>query len=264
MKQYLLAGLVCLGVWGGTAWGDEKGALMREIVAKHGEAVVSVRMAIKETMSMAEYGSEVSEYTQEIPATVILPGGLMVTSLMQLDPSAMMDSFYFDDEDGFDAKTEVTALHVLRGSAEVAAEIVLRDADLDLAFLRPVEKPEAPWAHVDLAADGDVEAFDPIYLLARMGKVVKRLPTVQDTRIAGIIEKPRKLYVIGNYMGSGTPAFSAPGACLGINVTRSLKIQANTGMGFTSGFESNMASIVVPGPDILELLEQVPPYEGKN
>ncbi len=242
---------------------DGKAEIMRGIVAEHGEAVVTVKMAIKETMSMAEYGSEVSEYTQEIHATVISSEGLMVTSLMQLDPGSLMESMFFDeagDDEGFETKTEVTALKVLRDKEEIDAEIVLRDSDLDLAFLRPVKKPEAMWAHVDLTAAPTVALFDPVYLLGRMGQVANRLPTVGEMRIQGIVEKPRAHYIVGEYPGMGMPIFTESGVCLGINLTRMLKISGNSGMGYTSGYTSNMACVVLPGADVVELLEQVPAY----
>lgn len=190
----------------------------------------------------------------------------MVTSFMQLDPGAMMETLYFDGEDGdegFETKTEVTSLRVLRGTDEVESEIVLRDRDLDLAFMRPVKKPGSPWPFVELNGAATVEAFDPIYVLGRMGRVANRLTTVVELRIQGIIEKPRTTFFLGEYPGQGMPVFTESGACLGINVTRTLKMPSSSGMGYTSGYQSNMASIVVPGPDILELVEQVPPYESE-
>ena len=244
---------------------DETAATMRQVVAQHGDSVVTVKMAIKETMSMEGFGSEQSEYTQEINATVISPEGLMVTSLMRVDPATMMAALFPGDEDeGFETKTEITAIRVLFGDKEVESEVVLRDRDLDLAFLRPLKKPEAPWKYSDLATSTTPATFDPIFVLSRMGQVVNRLVTANDVRIYALIEKPRKLYIIGEYPAGGTPVYTAPGACLGINVTRTLGVASNTGMGFTSGFDSNMASIVVPGADILELIDQVPPYKKKK
>jgi len=257
---------VCVGVaLAGAAWGGEKAEVMRGLVESHGEAVVTVKLAIKETMSIPEYGSEVSEYTQDIQATVISPEGLMVTSLMQLDPGAMMQNLFLDaagEDLGFETKTEVTSLRVLRGQQEVESEIVLRDTDLDLAFVRPLKKPEDAWPHVDLSASPEVRAFDPLYVLGRLGLVANRLTSVSEMRLLGIIEKPRRTFIIGDYTGRGMPVYTEAGACLGINVTRVLKMASNSGMGYTSGFESNMASIVIPGQDVLELVAQVPAYAG--
>ena len=257
---------VCLGLLmalGAMAGADEKAATMRQLVADHGEAVVTVKMAIKETMSMAEYGSEVSEYTQEIPATVISAEGLMVTSLLQLDPGAMMANMFFEesgDEEGFETKTEVTSLRVLKGQDEVESEVVLRDTDLDLAFMRPVKKPESAWPHVDLTAPPTVQVFDVVFVLGRMGRVANRIATVGETRVQGIIEKPRLTYILGEYPGQGMPVYTESDACMGINVTRFLKVSSGSGAGYSSGYQSNMASIVVPGPDIVELVAQVPAY----
>jgi hypothetical protein len=240
-----------------TVAADEEAQIMRRIVADHGKAVVTVKMTIKETMTMAEYGTEESEYTQEIIATVISKDGLMVTSLLELDPARMMNAYFSDEEeDGFETKTEVTALRVFQDEKEIDAEIVLRDTDLDLAFLRPVKKPEADWVHVDLSADVTVQTFEKIYFLDRMGKVAQRLPDAYPYRISAVVEKPRKLYILGEFTGSGNPVFTKSSICLGINVTRTLNVAESSNMDF------DMASIVIPGPDIMEITEQVPPYKA--
>ena len=49
-------------------------------------AVVQVKLTVKQSYTMPEYGTDVSEFTQEVTATVISPEGLMVTSLMHTDP----------------------------------------------------------------------------------------------------------------------------------------------------------------------------------
>ncbi|MCF6286841.1 MAG: serine protease [Candidatus Hydrogenedentes bacterium] len=240
-----------------TVAADEDAQIMRRIVAAHGNAVVTVKMTIKQTMTMAEYGTEESEYTQEIIASVISKDGLMVTSLLELDPSKMMNAYFSDEEeDGFETKTDVTALRVLQDGKEIDAEIVLRDTDLDLAFLRPVKKPEADWTHVDLSADVAVQTFEKIYILYRMGKVAQRLPDAYPYRISAVVEKPRKLYILGESTGAGNPIFTKSGACLGINVTRTLNVSESGDMDF------DVASIVIPGPDIMKITEQVPPYKS--
>ena len=260
MRIGIIAGLIGVLCAAG-AGADELAAAMRGIVAKNEPAVVQIKMTVKETYSMPEYGTEESEYTDEITATVISPEGLMVTSLMHTDPMSMMED-YMDGEDGYSGKSEVTALKVLRGQSEIDAEIVLRDRDLDLAFLRPLKKPEAPVAFVDLSAAVKAEAFDQVVTLSRMGKVVQRMATANEMRIAAVQERPRLNYILGTYMGEGTPVFLPSGECLGVNVNRMLRSSGQNGMGMSEeDYDMNMASVVVPGTEILEIAKQVPAYK---
>ncbi|MBX3175882.1 MAG: trypsin-like peptidase domain-containing protein [Candidatus Hydrogenedentes bacterium] len=253
----LVAAAVLLPGWAGA---DPVAEAMRAIVAKNGAAVVQVKLTVKQSYTMPEYGTDVSEFTQEVTATVISPEGLMVTSLMHTDPSSWMDDM-FAGEDGYSSKTEITGLKALHGEQEVDAEIVLRDRDLDLAFLRPVTKPDAPQAYVDLSGGATAQAFDEVVTLHRLGKVAQRLATANVMRIGAVQERPRLTYILGEYSGMGTPVFLTSGACLGINVTRILRGNGPNGMGVHDEYDMNMASVVIPGADILEIAKQAPAYK---
>lgn len=244
----------CLGVRA-----DDLAEAMRNAVAKNDVAVVTVKVALKETYS-SEGGSDVNEYTQDVTATVISAEGLMVTSLTVIDPSVLMEE-YASPEDGYTSKTEITSLKVLRGEAEEDTEIVLRDRDLDLAFLRPLKKPAEARAFTDLAKGAVAKAFDPIIVMGRLGKVANRVSTAQLQRIEAVLDKPRTTYFVGEYPGRGAPVFLVTGECLGINVTKMLKNNSQNGMGVADEYESNMAGVVIAGADVLEAAKQVPAYK---
>lgn len=257
----MIATLLLAALSAPLAHADEFAEAMRAVVAKNDPAVVTIKVALKDTYSSAE-GSDVHEYTQDATATVVSAEGLMVTSLMMLDPSVLMEE-YASSEDGYSSKTEITGLKVRQGEAEEDAEIVLRDRDLDLAFLRPVKKPAEPRAFADLSAGAQAKAFDPVILMGRLGKVASRMPTAQLLRIDAVLDKPRTTYFAGEYVGHGAPVFLVTGECLGVNVTKMLKSSSQNGMGVSEEYENNMASIVVPGADILEVAKQVPAYPAE-
>lgn len=258
MRIRIAFGLIAI-VLGSAASADDMAAAMRAIVTKNGDALLHVKLSVKQTYSIPEYGTEVEEFTEEIVATVISPEGLMVTSLMNTDPAAWMEDMY-DGDDGYSSKTELTSLKVLRGGEEEDAEIVLRDRDLDLAFIRPLKKPEAPWSFVDLSVPVKAAAFDPIIAMGRLGKVAQRAATADTQRIAAVQDRPRLTYILGAYTGNGIPIFITTGECLGINVTRMLRSSGQNGMGLSDDYGMNMASVVVPGPDVMEIAKQVPAY----
>lgn len=239
---------------------DEFSEAMRAVVAKNDGAVVAVKVALKNTFSY-DGNSEVSEYTQDVTATVISAEGLMVSSLMSVDPSVLMDE-YASAEEGFDGKTEITSLKVRRGEAEEDAEIVLRDRDLDLVFMRPITKPAESRPFIDLAAGVPAKAFDPVVVMNRLGKVAGRVSTAKLYRIDAVLDKPRATYFVGEeYANQGAPVFVVTGECLGINVIKMLKTNSQNGMGVSDEYESNSASVVIAGADVLEVAKQVPAYK---
>lgn len=252
-----------------SAGADDVAEAMRGIVAKEEKAVLQVKLALKETYSSPEYGSEASEYTGEITATVITAEGLMVTSFLHVDPTSLYEDMS-GGEDGYSSRTEITSLKILHGEQEEEAEIVLRDRDLDLAFIRPIKKPDAPRAFVNLEAAAKPGAFDPVVNVMRLGKVAQRVASATVTRLAAVQERPRLLYFLGaggasswESPGMGTPVFVLTGECIGINVTRLLRANGQNGMGMSDEYDMNMASVVVPGADVLESLKQAPPYKGE-
>ena len=63
---------------------------------------------------------------------------------------------------------------VLDDGTEVPAEVVLRDKDNDLAFIRPKTKPAAPMAALDLANSGKADILDQVISLTRLGSAAGR------------------------------------------------------------------------------------------
>ena len=75
------------------------------------------------------------------------PSGLTVLALSACDPSEMYQRMMGEDYPRTSVETEVTDMKILLDDGtELPAEIVLRDKDLDLAFIRPKTKPASPMA----------------------------------------------------------------------------------------------------------------------
>ena len=94
----------------------------------------------------------------ETVGTVIDPSGLTVLSLGALNPGAMMNKMMGGGGSGqermeFGSEPSDVKLRLPDGK-ELPARIVLRDEDLDLAFLRPTTKPDKPLVAINLADEG--------------------------------------------------------------------------------------------------------------
>lgn len=241
---------------------DELADKGRAILDKNKAGVVTVRIVIKMQMSMQNFPSREEEVKSEATGTVIDPSGLTVLSLNETDPSGMFEDM-MDSREGFEVKSSIGDLKILRNDGtEIAAQVVLRDRDLDLAFIRPAEAPKEPLPAVDFANAAVPALLDPIVTINRMGRVAGREYAVSLERVSAIVSRPRTFYVMGNdptQTALGCPAFSVDGAAIGLCVMRSVKRGGDSGgMGMFGGGDDNVMAIVVPAADVLDVAKQAP------
>jgi hypothetical protein len=262
-NQHWLGTLVlCLVLAGpATSTADEAGTKGREILKKHQNAVVTVEVVLKSKVSMSGRGGRSSESRQELTGTVLDGSGLTVLSLSALDPGQLMQSLISSDDDsGFKMETELSDVKILTDDgAELAAEVVLRDQDMDLAFIRPKSKPAAAMAALDLSAPGTADVLDEVISLNRLGKAVGRSYAASIERISAIVQRPRRFYVPDSGVTTtslGSPAFTLDGKPLGIFVMRATRDKSGGGMLGAQG--ANMTGIIVPLDDINKAMKQVP------
>ena len=245
LKIGCLAVLLCCATM--AAFGDEVAEQGRAILAANREAVITAEVVVSYS-----YGGNSSERESEATATVIDPSGLAVLSLSVVDPSSVFASR------GDEMVTKVSDLKMLMANgSEVTAEVVLRDKDLDLAFIRPVEPPAEPMTFVSLDNPGHPELLDQVVALAQLGKVARREYTVFPVRIEAIVDKPRTFYVPGEHRSRGvmcSPVFLLDGKFVGIGALRMLPSKAGGGPA-----QGDAIVIVVPAEDIRESARQVPP-----
>lgn len=242
----------------------------RAIFEKYHEAMVTVELVIK--MKFVMYGeSEDQESKEEVAGVVIDPSGLIVSSLSLIDPSGIMRDMMssLDGEDaGFKVESDVAGVKVLLADGtEMPARIVLRDRDLDLAFVRPVEKPKAPMTAIDLSESGEPALMEKLVAIARLGKIAGRAYAAGFEHVHAIVEKPRRFYVPDNdptHSSLGSPVFSLDGKIVGVIVLRSVKTSSGPSFGpLMQGDMGGGLSIIVPARDILEVAGQAPEAAGK-
>jgi len=220
---------------------------------------------------MAGRGGEANESRQDVTGTVVDPSGLTVLSLSATDPAQMLQTMFSssDEDSKFKMETELSDIKILLDDGtELAAEVVLRDRDLDLAFIRPKTRAGAPLVSLDLTNSGKAEILDQVISLTRLGNAAGRAYAASVERIAAIVQRPRLYYVPDASMSTttlGAPAFTLEGKPLGIFVMRSIKGRSNASVGFFNSQADNIVSIIIPTGDILKAVKQVPPEEsGKS
>jgi S1-C subfamily serine protease len=238
-------------------------AAARDIVKKWQDAIVNVRVVLKMRMSMGGREMQSMDESVETVGTVIDPSGLTVLSLGSLNPGAMMNRIMSgtgSGQDRVEIGSEPTDVKIrLADGREIPARIVLRDEDLDLAFLRPTVKLEKPLVAVNLADAGRPALLEPVVILSRLGRVGGWTPAASLQTIGAIIERPRTFFVIeaGGTGGMGTPAFTLGGKAVGLLTLRSVQVGRASMMSMMGGAESlGLLPVILPAADVLEIARQ--------
>jgi len=268
---YLIAAGCCcaLACPGGA---EDLAAKGRAVFNKHQSSVVTVLLVVKSKMgftSLAGLGGDAREYKEEITGTVIDPSGLTVVALSSADPAALLQGMMSsigglggdgEESSKFKMDTEVTDVKLLtHDGTELPAEMVLRDRDLDLAFIRPKIKPPTPMPALDLSNTAKVDVLDEVIAINRLGKVAGRAHAAAIEQINAVVKKPRLFYVPGGnatMTGLGSPAFTPDGKLVGLFVMRSVKSGGGRMNLFSS--QAGMTPIIMPAEDVKKVAAQVP------
>ena len=254
MKAKLLA-VALLTQLALTVGADEVSEKGRAVFKKNQRAVVTVQLVQKFTSR----SGEPQESRSDVTGTVVDPSGLTVLALSMTDPTEMMRRMYGDR---YKAEIEVSDVKILLDDgAELAAEIVLRDKDLDLAFIRPKTKVATPMAAVDLAKSSPAQTLDTVVTLNRLGRAAGRAYSASVERISAVVQRPRTFYIPDSTMTGtalGSPAFALDGNVVGILVMRTI-----SSGGVAASRADNATSIILPAEDVLKAAKQAPEAKGE-
>jgi S1-C subfamily serine protease len=233
---------------------DELAEKGRGIFEKNQHAIVTVQVVLK-----AGTSGRSTETKQDLTGTVVDPSGLTVVALSSADPAEM----YRRLSEEYKIETEVSDVKILmEDGTEVPAEIVLRDKDLDLAFIRPKVKPTTPMTAVDLSKSSPAQVLDQVVTLNRLNRASGRAYSASVERISAVVQKPRTFYIPDSTMtgtGLGSPAFAMNGNVLGVLVLRVVSLQGAAGR---ANISQGMTSIILPAEDILKASKQAPEAKG--
>ena len=228
---------------------DERGSA-REVVKRRGDAVVMVTATLKVRYNVG--GREQTQDQQaQANATVLDASGLTVLSLSTLQPDDLMSrqlSARVSPDTRVDVTTEPSEIKMhLADGREIPAKLVLRDQDLDLAFIRPAQVPAAPMTCVD-APTVRPSILDLVFVIQRTSESTAWTTAAAFGTVQLIIDKPQTYYQVAmpSVGGStlGAPIFDPSGRFVGITLLRS-----------TGGRGSN-ASGVLPADEIREIAKQ--------
>lgn len=237
---------VSLVVCAARAATEAEAAAGRALVKRYADAIVGVEMVVTLKIKQGDREAPPQERRVDVNGTVISSSGLTVTSLAAVDPQSAFEAMRAAGQrvELVGADFKEVKLRLADGT-EVPARFVLKDSDLDLAFIAPdtaadATKREFPF--VDLNQGTTAEIYGSFYYIARAPKAMQRVPLSRLTAVLGVIEKPRRVYLMTD-QGIGTPVFDGAGKILGIT----FQYFANNR---PAGF------VVLPAEDIAEMAKQ--------
>ncbi len=255
MRRLLVAAVMACVFGAATALpaqSPEERATARDVVRKKAEAVVMVMATLK---IRANVGGQEQQVEQQAQAngTILDAAGLTVLSLSTLQPDDMMArSLSARTRPGtrVDVISEPSNVRMRTGDGrEIAARLVLRDEDLDLAFIKPIEPPSPAVTWIDAPA-AKPSLLDLLFVIQRTTETSGFSTAATFGNVQLVIDKPR-LYFQAAMAGIGasalgSPVFDAAGRFVGVIVMRS------------TGSRGPALTAILPADDIRDIAKQAP------
>jgi hypothetical protein len=193
----------------------------------------------------------------ETTGVIVDPSGLIVGSLSSIGAASLMDGREVETPNGtvrIKTKTDVKEVKVVMpDGTEIPADVVMKDADLDLAFFKVrTDSPEAKdvkFTAVDLNNSTKADILDDVVVLGRMDATMNRQPTAYTSEVLGIVKKPREFLSIQT-LRPASPVFSPDGKIVGLSIMR-----RGTGA-LSAGAQQPGVPAVLPTKDILKVAAQ--------
>lgn len=241
----------------GPSFADDVAAKGRDLVARQAAAIVRVTATVKQ--DKAAFGIQFGtggERTANAIGTVVDPSGIVVLAMGELKPQVGDVMIMVDGErKKFEQKSEISkpVIHLADGT-EVPARIALEDPETGLACVVPEKPLDKPLACVPFQDGPQPRQLDHVMLISRLGEKSGHEPSVQVTRIAAVVSKPRRSYNVGE-MFSGGAWFDLDGRFIGVTTPVIWRPEA--------GDFSSVSYVITPAADIADLAAQVREQRGK-
>lgn len=223
------------------------------LTAAHKDSVLFLSAVVELEFVAGENPAKKEERKLEMIGTVIGKDGLIVVPLSTLDVASTIDGRMMNTPQGpvkITAKGTTKEVKILMpDGSETAAKVAFKDADLDLAFIRPVKPEEAKLTGIDIANSAPMTLLEDVIVLSRLGKDLNRESVTMTSEVVSLVTKPRTFGKV-SVQALGVPVFNGEGKFLGIGINRfSPKAESEQGPA--------PANVILPAADLAESVAQV-------
>jgi hypothetical protein len=203
---------------------DAEAASGRALVKRYADSVVSIELVVSIRMTVGDRAMPPRESKVDVNGTVISQSGLTVSCLSTIDPRGAMEAMRLAQGAGGQkveiGETEFKDVKLrLANGTEVPSVIVLKDPDLNLVFIAPLPTGTTPprtFQYVALEKEATAAVLGNYFFVSRASKNLQRVPIVHMTTVTGIVEKPRRMFLVSE-QAVGVPVFDASGVVLGVS-----------------------------------------------
>jgi len=223
------------------------------LLTSHKDSVVQLSATVEIEMTAGDLPAKKEERKLETTGCVISKDGLIVVPLSTLDLAAAADGRMVNTPKGplkISAKCNTKEVKIIMpDGSETPAKVAFKDADLDLAFIRPEKTEGLTFTPVDIANSAVFAMQEDTIILGRLGKDLNREPVIMTSEIISIITKPRTFARVGAPC-LGMPVFNGEGKLLGFGINRFSAKGEDSDQGPTS------ANVVLPAAELIESAAQ--------
>ncbi len=184
-----------------------------KLLAEHAGAIVQVKYVLR---IKGPKGPDRSS-DAEASGVMIDPSGLLLVSNANLGMSELMRRM--GSSQGLSANA--TELRVLIGddTEGLPAQLVARDTELDLSWVKIDDPKERKFEALDLSASAEPQPGDTLVLLSRTAQFLGHAPVAVEAQVAGRTDRPHPLILVDGTGGlHGAPAFTLAGKLAGVSV----------------------------------------------
>jgi len=223
------------------------------LAAAHRDSILFLSAVVEIELTAGDKPVKKEERKVEILGTVIGADGLIVVPLSTLDVAAAVDGRTVNGPQGpvkLSAKGTTKEVKILLpDGTEVAAKVVFKDPDIDLAFIRPEQPASVKLTPVNTANNAPMALLDDVIILGRLGKDLNREPVIMTNEVISLISKPRTFGKLGAPT-LGMAVFNKDGKFLGVGINRF------SAKGDSDSQGSMPSNVVLPAADLLESAAQ--------
>lgn len=247
-----MAVLLSASTFGGVP--DPAGEVARRLFETNRDSVLWISVVAKisyttEGATDSPMNMPDSENKFEGYGTVVSTNGLLVTALSAIDPSHAISGREITTRSGkvrLDASVIIKeVLIIMPDGVEVPAEVVMKDTDLDLAFIRAKADSKqfklAKFVPINIKDSAKAVMAEETITLMRGDEVLNRQPSIVRGQVTVLMTKPRE-FVRATSGAPGTPTFNTDGKFLGIGTVRFVQNRTPT-------------AVLLPAADVQEFAE---------